>query len=162
MNRYKRGLPIVFALVLLFSYYSNAQDISGTYRWDLDSGRRNFVISLSPKNAILGTIPTSFQGEHCGIFNYGSRMDCSYEEYSISVNRISENLFTGTILSAYSLAVSEIRITYFPESEKIRWEVTKEGGGKKPSSTKLLSSRCDDAVIAKLKEDLKSLPLSFS
>ncbi|WP_425636986.1 hypothetical protein ACPUEN_16435 [Algoriphagus yeomjeoni] len=129
-NRYKIGLPVLFGLLLLFPHDSSSQDISGTYRWDLDNGRRNFVISLSPKKAVRGTTPTSFKGEHCGVFENGNRMDCSYEEYSISLNRISENVFTGTILSAYSLAISEIKITYFPSSKEIRWEVTKEGVGK--------------------------------
>jgi hypothetical protein len=118
-------------LILMLSISANAysQDISGSYRWILDDGRRYFEISLSSKNAILGTIPTSFQGEHCGVFEDGRRMDCSYEEYSIALNKVSENVFTGTILSAYSRTLSEIKVTYFPDTKKIRWQVTKQGEG---------------------------------
>ncbi|WP_339866729.1 hypothetical protein [uncultured Algoriphagus sp.] len=120
---------IVILFIVFCSAEIFAQNISGTYRWDLDNGRRNFVISLSPKNAILGTTPTSFKGEHCGVFENGNRMDCSYEEYSISLNKVSENVFTGTILSAYSRTISEIKVTYFTNNKNIKWEVTKHGGG---------------------------------
>ncbi|MFC5626470.1 hypothetical protein [Algoriphagus winogradskyi] len=129
-NRYKRGLPILFVLLFLFSYDSNSQDITGSWRW-FEFEDRAFTIQLY-KPELDDDVMGSYDliGEHCGVYYNGGRMDCSYEEYSISLNRISENVFTGTILSAYSLAVSEIRITYFPSSKEIRWEVTKEGVGK--------------------------------
>lgn len=120
---------IKFLGLFLLSINLNAQNISGTYRWDYDSGRRNFVIELKPNNIILGQPISTYKGEHCGVFGYGSRMDCSYEEYSISLKRISQNIFTGTILSAYSQTISEIKITYLPDSGNIRWEVTKPGEG---------------------------------
>lgn len=129
-NKYKRGLPILFVLVLLFSHYSRSQDISGSWRW-FELEDRSFTIFLYKPDSdddLLGKY--DLIGEHCGVYYNGGRMDCSYEEYSICLNKISENVFTGTILSAYSFAVSEIRITYFPTSKEIRWEVTKEGVGK--------------------------------
>lgn len=116
--------------MLFFYVNAYSQDISGTYRWDLDSGSRTFTIYLEANNPILNFIPTSFKGEHCGVFENGRKMDCSYEEYSIFLDKASENVFKGTILSAYSLAISEITVTYFPDSRSIRWEVTKEGKGK--------------------------------
>ena len=94
---------IVILFIVFCSAEIFAQNISGTYRWDLDNGRRNFVISLSPKNAILGTTPTSFKGEHCGVFENGNRMDCSYEEYSISLNKWEVTKHGGGT-------------TYFPEN----------------------------------------------
>lgn len=122
-------LSLIF-FCLAINQFAFGQDISGTYRWDLDSGSRTFTIYLEANNPILNFIPTSFKGEHCGVFENGRRMDCSYEEYSIFLDRASENVFKGTILSAYSLAISEIKVTYFPDSRSIRWEVTKEGKGK--------------------------------
>jgi len=118
-------------LILMLSISANAysQDISGSYRWILDDGRRYFEISLSSKNAIRGTTPTSFKGEHCGVFEDGRRMDCSDGEYSIVLNTVTENIFTGTILSAYSRTIHEIKVTYFPDTKKLRWQVTKDGEG---------------------------------
>lgn len=125
-------MKATLSLILLFIAFSqnvSGQDISGIYRWDLDSGRRNFVIELSPKNINLGKPLTSYQGEHCGVFEHGRRMDCSNGESSISLQQESENVFTGTIISAYSRTISEIKITYIPNTGNIRWEVTKHGGG---------------------------------
>lgn len=106
-----------------------SQDISGSYRWWVDNGESSFVIDLSPKNSIRGSIPNSFQGEHCGVYFDGRRMDYSDGEYSIALENVSENVFTGTILSAYSRTLSEIKVTYFPDTKKIRWQVTKQGEG---------------------------------
>jgi hypothetical protein len=121
----------IFLIFILFtSVCANSQDISGIYRWDLDSGRRTFTIYLEAENSIPNDVPTSFKGEHCGVFESGRRMDCSYDSSSVFLKKISENVFEGTILSAYSLAVSEIKVTYFPKTKSLRWEVTKEGKGK--------------------------------
>ena len=123
-----KNILLIISLFII-SINLKAQNISGTYRWDLDDGRRNFVIELSPTNIILGQPISTYKGEHCGVFDYGNRMDCSYEEYSISLNRVSQNVFKGTILSSYSNSVSEIKITFLPTSGNIRWEVTKESTG---------------------------------
>lgn len=120
---------LIFISLSIISINLNAQNISGTYRWDLDEGRRSFVIELTATNVLLGQPVSKYKGEHCGIFDYGNRMDCSYEDHSIFLNRVSQNIFVGTILSAYSNTVSEIKITYLPTSGNIRWEVTKESNG---------------------------------
>ncbi len=125
-----RFLNSIFLILIISISNAYSQDISGIYRWDLDSGSRTFTIYLEANNPIPNILPTSFKGEHCGVFENGRRMDCSYEEYSIFLDRVSENVFKGTILSAYSLAISEIKVTYFPDSRTIRWELTKEGKGK--------------------------------
>jgi hypothetical protein len=120
--------PSIFLIFMLFtSICAYSQDISGIYRWDLDSGSRTFTVYLEAEDSIPNVVPTSFKGEHCGVFESGRRMDCSYDDYSIFLKKISENVFKGMILSAYSLAISEIKVTYFPESKSLRWEVTKEG-----------------------------------
>ncbi len=106
-----------------------SQDISGSYRWWVDDGESNFEIHLSPIDSEPGSVPTSFQGEHCGVYFEGKRMDCSDGEFSIALNKVSENVFTGTILSANSRTLSEIKVTYFPDTKKIRWQVTKQGEG---------------------------------
>lgn len=85
--------PIFLILMISISVNTYSQDISGTYRWDLDSGRRSFTIYLEAKNPIPNSVPTSFKGEHCGVFENGRRMDCSTEEYSIFLNKVSENVF---------------------------------------------------------------------
>jgi hypothetical protein len=127
MNRFWK--PIILILMLSVSPDVFSQDISGSYRWFVDEGESSFEIYLSPINSKIGSTPISFQGEHCGVYFDGRRMDCSYEEYSIALNKVSENVFTGTILSAYSRTLSEIRVTYFPDTKKIRWQVTKDGEG---------------------------------
>jgi hypothetical protein len=121
--------PIIFILMLFSCVYAYSQDISGTYSWNFDDGRDNFEIYLSPKNAIRGTTPTSFKGEHCGVQLEGRRMDCSSEEVTISLNKISDNVFTGTILSAYSRTIHDIKVTYLPATKQIKWEVTNKRPG---------------------------------
>ena len=125
-----KAQSVIFIFFIFTSICAYSQDISGTYRWDLDSGRRTFTIFLEAEDSIANVAPTSFKGKHCGVFESGRRMDCSDEEYSIFLKKISENVFEGTILSAYSLAISEIKITYLPEGKSLRWEVTKEEKGK--------------------------------
>jgi hypothetical protein len=121
--------PIFLIFILLLSVYSYSQDISGTYRWSYDNGRNNFEIYLSAKNAVRGSTPTSFKGEHCGVFDDGQRMDCSYEEFSINLNKVSQNVFTGTILSAYARTIHDIKVTYLPATDQIHWEVTLQRSG---------------------------------
>lgn len=128
MAKLQRPMILIFLFFVSVNAYS--QDISGIYRWDLDSGGRTFTVYLEAENSIANIAPTSFKGEHCGVFESGRRMDCSYDGHSIFLKKISENVFEGTILSAYSLAVSEIKVTYFPKTKSLRWEVTKEGKGK--------------------------------
>lgn len=125
----KSRKPIILIFMLLFSVNAFSQDISGTYRWNYGDGRDNFEIYLSPKNAIRGTTPTSFKGEHCGVQLDGRRMDCSSEEVTISLNKISDNVFTGTILSAYSRTIHDIKVTYLPTTKQIKWEVTDKRPG---------------------------------
>ena len=86
--------PIILILMLFVSPDVFSQDISGSYRWWVDDGESSFVIDLSPKNSIRGSIPTSFKGEHCGVYFEGKRMDCSYEEYSIALHKVFENVFS--------------------------------------------------------------------
>lgn len=115
----------------MLSIYANvySQDISGSYRWWVDDGESSFEIHLSPIDSEIGPNPTNFQGEHCGVYFDGRRMDCSDGEFSIALKKVSKNVFTGTILSAYSRTISEIKVTYFPDTKKIRWQVTKQGEG---------------------------------
>lgn len=95
----------------------------------MDSGRRTFTVYLEAEDSIPNVVPTSFKGEHCGVFESGRRMDCILEEFSIFLNQKSENTFTGKITSGYSQTDFEIRLTYIAEDKKILWEVTKEGEG---------------------------------
>ena len=127
IKKLRKPTILIFMLFSCVNAYS--QDISGTYRWSLGDGRDNFEIYLSSKNAIHGTAPTSFKGEHCGVQLDGRRMDCSSEEVTISLNKISENIFTGTILSAYSRTIHDIKVTYLPATKQIKWEVTNKRPG---------------------------------
>jgi hypothetical protein len=120
---------VAISLLIFTLNDSFSQNISGTYRWELDEGRRYFEITLMPTNIILGSPITSYKGEHCGVFENGKRMDCSFEEYSINLNKLSENIFIGTILSAYSRTVHDIKVTYLPATNQIKWEVTNHRGG---------------------------------
>ncbi|WP_192347148.1 hypothetical protein [Algoriphagus sp. Y33] len=121
---------ITILIILLISNTSYSQDISGSWRWSLDNGRRHFEIDLIKKYRTVGSaIPTNFKGKHCGVFEDGARMDCTVDEFTISLDKISENVFTGTILSAYSRSIHDIKVTYLPASGQLRWEITKERPG---------------------------------
>jgi hypothetical protein len=119
----------ILFVVCFTTFNLNAQNISGTYRWKNDDGRKYFEITLSAFNITLGSPVKSYKGEHCGVFENGNRVDCSIDQFTITLDQVAENIFTGSIFSEYSQTISEIKITYIPASGNIKWEVTKHGGG---------------------------------
>ncbi|MCE7055121.1 hypothetical protein LZF95_10580 [Algoriphagus sp. AGSA1] len=125
-HRYKGGLPVLFVLFLLFSHDSTSQDITGHWRWFKQD--RAFTIFLyKPKSddELLGSY--DLIGKHCGQYYNGGRIDCA-EQLSVFLKKERDNIFTGTIKSAYSDGISEIRILYSPKTNQINWQVIKGVG----------------------------------
>lgn len=116
-------------LLILTTSFSQAQNISGSYRWVPDDGRGMFEIDLQPRKVAQGLSSEFYQGIHCGVFENGNRVDCSIDQFTITLDQVAENIFTGSIFSEYSQTISEIKITYIPASGNIKWEITKHGGG---------------------------------
>jgi hypothetical protein len=117
--------------ILFFFFAINqialCQDLSGSWRW-FEEKDKVFEIFLEKANPDQ-KLNFDFVGTHCGVYHDGDRVDCMLEEFSIFLNRRSQNIFAGKITSAYSLTDFEIKLTYLHEDKKILWEVIKEGKG---------------------------------
>ena len=62
-------------------------------------------------------------GTHCSSFFNGSKTDCAEENTNtISLNRITENVYEGSINSAFSDVTIPVRITLNPATETIEFK----------------------------------------
>lgn len=114
-------------LVFLWVSESFGQDLIGNWQWEENSEERSFRIALY-KNKDKTTSKYLINGIHCGIYYNGGRVDCA-SSFSILLNPGDlENKWEGTIKSDYSGKTSEITITYFPENDRMKWEIQKAYG----------------------------------
>ena len=115
-------MRIVLLLLSIFVVITNShcQDLAGHWRWINKAEDRSFEIDLAKPKA--GDSVHDFVGEHCGSYYNGGRVDCT-EEISIYLKKEQEDIFIGTIRSAYSDSTSRIKLTILPERDQIRWEV---------------------------------------
>ncbi|MDR7129905.1 hypothetical protein J2X69_002251 [Algoriphagus sp. 4150] len=112
----------------IFTSVVYAQNISGSWKWVDSPEDRVFHVTISeanPKDSELASY--DFIGKHCGQYYNGGRIDCA-EQLSVFLKKERDNIFTGTIKSAYSAGISEIRILYSPKTNQINWQVIKGVG----------------------------------
>ncbi len=113
---------------VFFTQIIYAQNISGSWEWSGSSEDRTFHVTLSEQTSKNSqAIIYDFIGKHCGVYYNGGRIDCA-EETSIFLKKEKDNIFTGTIKSAYSDEICEIRLVYLPETDQINWQVIKGKG----------------------------------
>lgn len=117
----------ILSFFFAINQFALCQDLSGTWRWaeEKDNLFEIFLEKANPDQKLN----FDFVGTHCGVYYNGEKIDCMLEDFSIFLNRQSQNIFTGKITSAYSLANFEIRLTYLDDCRKILWEVTKKEDG---------------------------------
>lgn len=112
-------------LIALFLYYFNySQDISGNWSWEYQ-GQNQTEISLES----IGN--DTYQGTYCSVFYNGKKIDCSDDDtkLSISLSKVSDNVFEGDFESPSFNGHGTIRITYsIWNSESIKLEILTRNG----------------------------------
>ncbi|WP_324720397.1 hypothetical protein [Salinimicrobium sp. HB62] len=105
-------------LIFLIPLFGSAQDISGSWSWQTENGSTLMEIGLEAEEE-------DYIGYHCAIFQTGDRIDCidKDEPASIHVKRTSENVFEGSIRSAYSASDGKIKLQYDPEALTLLFEI---------------------------------------
>jgi hypothetical protein len=83
---------IIILLITFTGLKGYSQDISGSWTWD--ESDKSFVIELGQINA------TSLSGFHTSVFQNGNRIDTFYDEKSVFLTKVSNNIFEGTIKSS--------------------------------------------------------------
>lgn len=101
--------------LLLLSFSSLAQDISGSWSWNSDDGGNMFTIDL------IEISENNYRGNHCSVYLRGERIDCNdnKDEFSIVLIRKAENIFQGSIRSGLSYAVGNVQLQYQPIENRI-------------------------------------------
>lgn len=111
-------LLIAITFITLKGY---CQDIGGFWLWK-DSDSR-FSIVIKQQNTSL------IKGVHRSSFHNGSKIDASIDENSISLTKMSTNLFEGSIKSSFSLKTYKVRITFNPVNNSIELHLYGENSG---------------------------------
>lgn len=108
----------IFFLIFLISFCGIAQDISGSWSWQAETGETLMEISLKAEGS-------DYTGHHCTVFQNGGRIDCIdvTEPASIRIKRTAENVFEGTIRSGYSASEGKIKLLFNPEEKTLLFEI---------------------------------------
>ena len=111
---------LLFALLFLIPLFGSAQDISGSWSWQAETGETLMEISLKAEES-------DYTGHHCTIFQNGGRIDCIdvTEPTSIRIKRTAENVFEGTIRSGYSASEGKIKLLFNPEEKTLLFKIMK-------------------------------------
>ncbi len=91
-------------------------DLNGTWYWES-------AIQTNTTELYLVQNGNTVTGTHCSSFFNGSKTDCAEENNNtISLNRITENIYEGSINSAFSDVTIPVRITLNPATETIEFK----------------------------------------
>lgn len=139
MKNLKRNFVVVIALLISAYGFSQTtlervdefepagvttvtEGIAGTWNWVSQNGTNNFELTVYDRSGVLC-------GQHCSVFYNGANVDCSDGIMSITLQKISTNLFEGTIKSGFSNTLGRIKLKYDPLSEKVLFFLTKKPSG---------------------------------
>lgn len=120
----KKILLLLFVFVYTATLHS--QDLNGKWVWTSKDGMDNFELRLEQDNNGM------IRGTHCARFGNGAKVDCTREQrgnFSLSVMKISPNVYAGTIKSARSSAEGKIRIVYNKRTDFISFRLTSQPAG---------------------------------
>lgn len=104
---------ILLVISLFISVNVSAQDITGNWIWE-ESGK-TFDLSIEKTDSL------NYIGSHSSIFQNGNRIDTSLDEQSLSLTKVSNHVYEGTIKSFYDNSIQKVRIIYLPSEDAIEW-----------------------------------------
>ena len=119
---------LLISMFLMFSsFIAGAQNISGEWRWNSGDGLKTFKIDLAhiTKNRV--------QGVHC-VDDFEIKVSECFkkeDEYTITLVKISENIFQGNLLSGAgrNRLVEDIQLQYIPLDNSMIFTHTKTPKG---------------------------------
>lgn len=96
-------LPLLLVCIQL----GHAQDYSGTWIWNSDQKHQSEL-------SLQYVSPDQIRGTYCSVFFDGDKIDCasSSKEQNITLEKISRNVYMGTIKSSYSGSDGIIKIRF--------------------------------------------------
>ncbi|UJP66438.1 hypothetical protein [Mongoliitalea daihaiensis] len=112
---------ILLVISLFISIDLSAQDITGSWIWE--ESDKTFDLSLEKTDSL------NYIGSHSSIFQNGNRIDTSLDEQSISLTKVSNHIYEGTIKSFYDHSIQKVRITYIPSEDAIEWWIYEDNQG---------------------------------
>lgn len=112
---------ILLVISLFISVNVSAQDITGNWIWE-ESGK-TFDLSIEKTDSL------NYIGSHSSIFQNGNRIDTSLDEQSLSLTKVSNHVYEGTIKSFYDHSIQKVRITYIPSEDAIEWWIYEDNQG---------------------------------
>ncbi|UJP66434.1 hypothetical protein [Mongoliitalea daihaiensis] len=112
---------LLSVISLFISINLSAQDITGSWIWE-ESGK-TFDLSIEKTDSL------NYIGSHSSIFQNGNRIDTSLDEQSISLTKVSNHIYEGTIKSFYDHSIQKVRITYIPSEDAIEWWIYEDNQG---------------------------------
>ncbi|WBL22521.1 hypothetical protein [Zunongwangia sp. HRR-M8] len=116
---------ICFILLLFGIHFMNAQDLEGVWLWNSPDGSQNFEVELEKVN------DKEYRGRHCAVFDNGNRIDCNSDKdtFSITMVKIAEDNYAGTIESSYEKSIGKIRMQYYVEDDLLQFNLTENPVG---------------------------------
>lgn len=115
---------LLISVFLMFSgLISEAQNISGEWRWNSADGLKTFTLNL------VHITKDRVQGVHCTEDVEVKVSECfkMENEYTVSLTKISENIFRGNLLSGIdkNVLAEKIQLQYIPLDNSIIFTHTK-------------------------------------
>lgn len=119
----KKILLCSFVILTCISISASAQDLSGEWRWDSSDGQKIFKIDL------VHITKDRVQGVHC-VEDFENKISECFQmqdEYTLSLVKISENIFQGNLLSGVGKdkLVEDIQLQYIPLDDSMIFTHTK-------------------------------------
>lgn len=115
-------LIICFSAIDLYSQNTISNEV---WYWNSTNGENSFDLYLDESGS------TNLIGYHCSSFYQGKKIDCMEESQNCSINltSVGPNIYEGTIKSGYSLTQGTIRITFYPNEDKLFFELLTKPNG---------------------------------
>jgi hypothetical protein len=117
-----KKLLLIAVLIFVFITSTQAQDLSGKWRWNSDNGQVVYSLTLNhiSKDRVTGV--------HC-IQNFKRKITECFtpeEEYTVTLVKITENIFKGSLLSGTGKEreMRDIQIQYLPLEDRIIFSLT--------------------------------------
>lgn len=116
---------LLITMFLIFSCFpGEAQNISGEWRWNSGDGQKTFTIDL------VHITKDRVQGVHC-VEDFEIKISECFKkmehEYTVTLVKISENIFQGNLLSGAgrNRLVEDIQLQYIPLDNSMIFTHTK-------------------------------------
>ncbi len=117
-----KKLLLIAVLLFVFITSTQAQDLSGKWRWNSNNGQVVYSLTLNhiSKDRVTGV--------HC-IQNFKRKITECFkpeEEYTVTLVKITENIFKGSLLSGTGKEreMRDIQIQYLPLEDRIIFSLT--------------------------------------